>query len=157
MISQDEMHTLKKRLLEMKQDIETQFEHADRPEETGELSQSDNHPGDQATELHEQQKNVALHNQSRQQLADIHHALQAIEDGHYGRCEVCDEPIPYERLELVPETMRCVRHADQEATDTERPAEEDSLDASLQEKNFDRANTWETASEHGTSRSPSDM
>ena len=35
-------------------------------------------------------------------------ALERIEEGTYGRCSVCGEPIPFERLECVPDTTRCV-------------------------------------------------
>lgn len=35
-------------------------------------------------------------------------ALAAIDDGLYGVCAVCDQPIPYERLEALPRTRTCV-------------------------------------------------
>ena len=35
-------------------------------------------------------------------------ALQAITDGTYGRCQTCDQPIPFERLEALPLTESCV-------------------------------------------------
>ncbi|QQK76893.1 TraR/DksA C4-type zinc finger protein [Salicibibacter cibarius] len=109
--------------------------------------------------MHEQAKNAALQNQSQQQLEAVHEALQAIENGTYGRCAVCGEPIPYERLEIVPETTLCIKHARAEEATAEmrRPVEEDEMEGTLEEKEvFDQADTWETVSEHGTSETPSD-
>src|SRR5438477_3078721 len=42
-------------------------------------------------------------------LAKIHHALAKIEDGSFGVCEGCDEPISAKRLEARPETTLCIR------------------------------------------------
>lgn len=33
------------------------------------------------------------------------------ESGTYGRCEICDAPIGYERLLARPATTRCIQHA----------------------------------------------
>lgn len=42
------------------------------------------------------------------ELAQIDEALQKIEENTYGQCEVCDEGIPWERLEAVPYATLCV-------------------------------------------------
>ncbi|QDI90850.1 yteA family sporulation protein [Salicibibacter halophilus] len=165
MLNEEQINALKKQLKTMKNELEAETEGSNRPEEIGELSQAANHPGDQGTELHEQAKNIALNNQSQQQLDDVQQALQAIEDGTYGHCAVCGESIPYERLEIIPETRLCITHAQAEADATEetrRPVEEDTMKGTLEEKDekeeviFDQADTWETVSEHGTSQTPSD-
>jgi DnaK suppressor protein len=39
----------------------------------------------------------------------IDDALEAIEDGDYGLCEECDEPINEKRLRLMPFARFCVR------------------------------------------------
>jgi RNA polymerase-binding transcription factor DksA len=43
-----------------------------------------------------------------ERCAQVLIALDRIEDGTYGRCRVCGEPIPFLRLECVPDTSRCV-------------------------------------------------
>jgi RNA polymerase-binding transcription factor DksA len=43
-----------------------------------------------------------------QRTARVVAALDRIRKGTYGCCAVCGEPIPFERLECVPETTRCV-------------------------------------------------
>lgn len=44
-------------------------------------------------------------------LEEVRHARQRVAEGSYGRCEVCDEPIPDERLEVRPWAVRCVQHS----------------------------------------------
>jgi DnaK suppressor protein len=36
------------------------------------------------------------------------HAMQRLEDGTYGNCEACSNPIPVERLEVFPSATTCV-------------------------------------------------
>ena len=43
-----------------------------------------------------------------QRSARVVAALDRIRKGTYGCCAVCGEPIPFERLECVPDTTRCV-------------------------------------------------
>jgi RNA polymerase-binding transcription factor len=40
-------------------------------------------------------------------LSDIDAALQRLEDGSYGICERCAEPIPWQRLEVLPMSRLC--------------------------------------------------
>ena len=44
----------------------------------------------------------------REALEEIEEALRLIDQGGYGRCSVCGTAVPYERLEAVPATHRCV-------------------------------------------------
>ena len=51
-------------------------------------------------------------------LKKIDHALTEIEDGTFGICEECSEPIAVKRLEARPETTLCIRcKEDQERTE----------------------------------------
>lgn len=43
-------------------------------------------------------------------LQDIRRARHRVAHGEYGLCEVCGEPIPEERLEVLPWATRCVQH-----------------------------------------------
>lgn len=43
-------------------------------------------------------------------LADVRLALEHIETGTYGRCEVCDKAIEEERLEANPAARTCQEH-----------------------------------------------
>ncbi len=42
-------------------------------------------------------------------LKKIDHALKKIDDGIFGVCEECEEPISLKRLEARPETTLCIR------------------------------------------------
>ena len=51
-------------------------------------------------------------------LKKIDYALAKIEEGTFGMCESCDEPISIKRLEARPETTLCIRcKEDQERTE----------------------------------------
>lgn len=39
---------------------------------------------------------------------EILQALRRLDDGTYGVCTVCREPVPYERLSVVPTTEHCI-------------------------------------------------
>ena len=44
-------------------------------------------------------------------LADVERAIAKIDDGNYGTCETCGEPIAPARLEAMPASRFCVEHA----------------------------------------------
>jgi DnaK suppressor protein len=80
--------------------------------DSAELSHSDQHPADTATELSDADNQNALLENSADQRAQVLAALQRIEDGTYGTCVDCGQQIPDARLEVRPEAARCV--ADQQ-------------------------------------------
>lgn len=59
----------------------------------------------------EQGENLALAAQLREQLDDIERALTKLDDGTYGVCEVCGEPIAEARLAAIPAARFCIQHA----------------------------------------------
>ena len=44
------------------------------------------------------------------ELREVQQARERLREGSYGRCEECDEPIPFERLMARPEARLCIRH-----------------------------------------------
>jgi RNA polymerase-binding transcription factor DksA len=42
-------------------------------------------------------------------LRDVERALWRMEEGTYGRCVDCGSTLPLERLEILPQTARCLR------------------------------------------------
>ena len=54
---------------------------------------------------------VGVHDKLQYTLADVERAISKLDEGSYGRCDVCGEPIPEERLEALPWAVRCVKHA----------------------------------------------
>lgn len=76
--------------------------------ENQDLSSIHQHPGDQGSEISELDRENALIERERDEREDIEAALKRIDDGTYGRCVDCGQPIPDERLEARPEAARCM-------------------------------------------------
>jgi RNA polymerase-binding transcription factor DksA len=73
-----------------------------------ELAHVDQHPGDQGSEVHDEELSETARIFFEEEERRIAEARQALEDGTYGFCKVCGTPIPPERLEAVPEAVRCL-------------------------------------------------
>jgi YteA family regulatory protein len=130
---------------------------------TGELSMYDNHPADIASETFERGKDIALLENDELRLRRIREALRAMDEGAWGVCRTCGEPISRERLEAVPETLYCVRHSPQRLESERRPVEEDGLeppfgrtsrDGERSWTGFDGEDAWQIVESYGTSDSP---
>ena len=68
----------------------------------------DEHDPEGSTIAFERSQVGALIEQARQRLTEIEAARARIEDGTFGRCEVCGKPIPDRRLEARPVARTCV-------------------------------------------------
>ena len=79
-------------------------------DELGEVADggTDNHPADTATAMYDRELDEGLEEGARDTLAEIDAALQRIEDGTYGICEVCGKPIGADRLSALPWTRLCI-------------------------------------------------
>jgi RNA polymerase-binding protein DksA len=73
-----------------------------------ELSDYDNHPADAASETFEKTREYALDANFRQILESIDEALRKIDEGTYGICDRCGEPINVERLKAIPYATLCI-------------------------------------------------
>ena len=91
----------------------TQETRAGVREESGDISASRVHMADVGTETADQEFDAANAARQTSQLAEIDAALarlyQRAED--YGRCERDGEPIPFERLDVLPWARRCRAHS----------------------------------------------
>ena len=56
-------------------------------------------------------ENLTLANALGVQLRLVEKALVRMDEGTYGTCEVCTEPIEAERLNILPMTNHCIAHA----------------------------------------------
>jgi len=63
---------------------------------------------EEATETLELETRLALEKRVRDQLAEIEHALAKFEDGTYGLCDLCGQPIDPARLEALPQANLCL-------------------------------------------------
>ena len=64
--------------------------------------------GDLATEIVEVEKELILEKRVRGQLAEVEHALHKFDQGTYGLCDICGQPIEPARLEALPQANLCL-------------------------------------------------
>ena len=65
-------------------------------------------PLDRATEEQSRNNQLRFHDRESRLIAKIKKSLEAIEDGTYGICETCEEPIGIPRLRARPVTSYCI-------------------------------------------------
>ncbi|MGI0532320.1 TraR/DksA C4-type zinc finger protein [Bacillus pfraonensis] len=156
---------LEKQQQELEQTLQN-HENEDRASEresVGELSAYDNHPGDMATELYEREKDFGLIELWNKQLQDTKHALQKIEAGTYGVCEVSGKDIPLERLKAMPTATTCIEHTTNKLNMSARPIEEELVEPPFGKYDMDSAvgydaeDAWQDVALYGTSETPSDL
>ena len=63
---------------------------------------------EEAAESFELERRLALEKRIRDQLADVEHALNKFEQGTYGLCDRCGQPIDPARLEALPQANLCL-------------------------------------------------
>jgi RNA polymerase-binding protein DksA len=71
-------------------------------------STADNHPADVATVTFDRELDYSLEENEERLLAAIDAALARIEEGTFGICRTCAQPIAEERLEALPWTTQCI-------------------------------------------------
>ena len=82
-----------------------------------ELTDYDQHPADQGTETHEQQLDETTDMMLAGEAENVELALERLAKGDYGKCVDCGREIPPQRLEAIPEAVRCLEdQARREAT-----------------------------------------
>lgn len=165
MLTNAEISLLENELLEMKKRaVKTEKgtqQKTSMQESSGELSMYDNHPADMGTELFEREKDRTLNERAESEINKIDAALDAIKEKNYGRCEVCHQPIPYERLKAVPYTTLCIEHAQLNEQSIEKDSAlnevENPFGSTQDSSAIDYENSFEEVAEFGTSDSPSDF
>lgn len=64
--------------------------------------------GQGASTVYEWEMNLALRESAEAKIRSIELALERLDDGDYGLCEVCGQHIDPDRLEILPHTTLCV-------------------------------------------------
>ena len=75
-----------------------------------ELADYDQHPADDGTETHEQELDETTDMMLAAEAENVEIALARLASGDYGTCVDCGKEIPRERLEAIPEAIRCIEH-----------------------------------------------
>lgn len=145
-LSENQLKELKDDLLELKDRLEKQAEIEDKAfSDTDEVTFSDNHLADNATEYVDKQTHIAESNLNDEQLQEVNDALERMDKGTYGICIDTGDEIAFERLKAIPYAKRTIKAEENHksrppanaAEDTSRMANpgeeiEDSRDRTLE-------------------------
>ncbi|TMF34538.1 MAG: hypothetical protein E6I26_11775 [Chloroflexi bacterium] len=61
-----------------------------------------------ATQVFEQQRDLALRERNQHQLAAVEAALRRLDDGTFGTCARCGKPVAAARIEALPWAAYCI-------------------------------------------------
>lgn len=136
-----------------------------------ELSNYDNHPADIASELFQTEFNIGLKVHEEDMLKEVKDALERMEKGEYGKCEMCGKDIDVERLEVRPFARLCIECENNKEIkpsklgNLDRPVEESVLDAPFGRKYLNKREDDENEGmdylndvvKYGSSDGPQDM
>ena len=78
------------------------------PQDSGEISDLETHPGDEASDLYDSERDEGLSEDLRVQLNAVGRAEERLKAGTYGLSVESGEPIPDARLEAQPTAERTV-------------------------------------------------
>ena len=111
------LERFKKRLEDEKERLEEQIADYERDLEEARLTESSSDrspdPGNaEASSMKlEYAKELSIEQNTLDLLSKVNRALERVDAGTYGMCEVCGKAIPVERLEVLPYSTLCVECA----------------------------------------------
>lgn len=129
-----------------------------------EFSSYDNHPADIATETFERSKDMGLLENAKRILKRICRAEKKLQDGSYGYCDDCHQPIGQSRIDVLPYAITCVECQEENEMAQKRPQEEEMLyppfARSWRDDRFvvgkDGEDFWQAVERFGTASTPQD-
>jgi len=110
-LTQSQLKKFKALLLEKRNELLGNVSYMEKDalyEDRSDLSSMPIHMADLGTDSYEQEFTLELMDSERKLIAEIDQALDRIEDGTFGICQVNGEPIPKPRLEAIPWARCCV-------------------------------------------------
>lgn len=112
MAAQDEHDDLVRRLEDRHAKLTAELERLTEPPDPDAVVSFGKRVGDGTTEAVERITSTLTARSVAAAIAEVERALELVEDGTFGQCEICGSTIPAARLEARPFTARCVEHAD---------------------------------------------
>ncbi len=117
-ITQEEMEELRTSLEAERDTLEEDLaSHGRVQSETGEwegasigFEGEEADPNDVADQIEELATNVSLVKELEERHVEVAEALERMDDGTYGLCEVCDNHIEISRLKANPAARTCIAH-----------------------------------------------
>ena len=101
----ENLESIKRKLLLRKNELEEQLVELSKRKEAPMQMQD---PGDHAQTLSQETLNTSLQDTELMEYNMIRQALNMIEQGTYGLCIDCEQPILEKRLKLYPNATRCL-------------------------------------------------
>lgn len=120
-MNEKELQSFKRQLLEEKERLEGEVEsfqaemHVTQSDWGGEHGY-ENHLADLASDLAARESDMSIEFNAMDLLNRVNEALLRIEDGSFGLCKVCGQPISLERLKAIPWAELCVEDKKKEET-----------------------------------------
>lgn len=75
---------------------------------SGDLSGYSFHMADMATDLYDREFSLELAEGERERLYALDDAIKRIEENSYGKCNICGQAIPRQRLKVMPQAEYCI-------------------------------------------------
>jgi len=104
-----------KKLGEIRKNLIEEIEHLEKNnlkktnrDASGDLSGYRLHMADVASDAYEQEFALGIVSSEHKLLRDVEDALDKIEKGNYGSCELCGKRISAKRLKAIPYTRLCI-------------------------------------------------
>lgn len=117
----EQIEQLKSMLLQLRRELTQQMDVIKESNKDGMIKeQSGDHSGyafhmaDQGTDMMQRETEFLHVERDGKLLADVEEALEKIEKGEYGNCELCESVINFERLEFLPYSKLCIKCQSQE-------------------------------------------
>ncbi len=102
-MKKSDMEKFKKRLLEMRAQLTDALrETTEDVKSVDEVKGYSQHQADEGTDDFGRTNSLSLSSKEQEIVRQIDRALEKIEDGTYGTCDVSGKPIPIKRLEAIP-------------------------------------------------------
>ncbi len=105
------MDALRQTLVDRKAELEVELGRLTAPPTTGAAVSFGKRVGDGTTEAVERLSTTATARSITHTIEDIDRALVKIDNGTYGKCDVCGNDIGVARLDALPAASRCVECA----------------------------------------------
>jgi len=103
------------KLLEVREDLEKEIRRTENQHDQREGfhvnvadEDFDEQGGDAASETVERSRVMAIIGNLRDMLDSVNEALNKLDQGTYGKCDVCGKQIPKKRLDALPHATMCI-------------------------------------------------
>ena len=117
-ITKKDLQVIKDVLLKRRAEIVEEFKgntlNKSFKDSSGDLSGYSFHMADMATDLYDREFLLSLAEGERDLLYELDQAIKRIDEGNYGKCEVCGCVISKQRLKALPHATSCIKCKEEE-------------------------------------------